>query len=332
MRKYLEGRGEIVSRLVLALGVYLFFTFWQSGFATANNLNTILDGFAFAGLGALGIGVTIIAGELDLSIGSVAAVAGVIAVQFAELGLVLATVVAVLAGALFGVAQGLTIVRLKINSLVFTIGTLIGLRGVAFLFSGEQTIVVPDLEIADAIRTQLWIFSPFSLATLIIFGIVGSFLAYHRWGREIYAVGGGRQEALAAGISLYRPMAIAFGIAAAAAALAGALVSLKSGSASPNGFENLLLPAATAALIGGTSLKGGKGSALGIAIGALTIRFIVSGLSLRGAPFYVESLSLGVLLILVIVFELLFETPEAKERWRRRRMTRAGGVLSETRA
>lgn len=332
MTKYLQNRGEIISRLALALAVYVFFTFLESGFNTTSNVNTILDGFAFAGLAALGVGVTIVAGEFDLSIGSIAAVAGVLAVQFAELGLILATLVAVVIAAAFGVVQGLVIVRLKINSLVFTIGTLIALRGVAFLFSGEKTIVVPDLSIADAIRTRLGIFSPFSLVTVVIFVLVGSFLAYHRWGREIYAIGGGREEALAAGISLYRPMAIAFGISAATAGLAGALVSIKSGSASPNGFENLLLPAVTAALIGGTSLMGGKGSAFGIAVGALTIRFIVSGLSLRGAPFYVESLSLGLLLIFVIVFELLFETPQAKERWRRRRVARlaGGGGLGET--
>ena len=317
---FLKGRGEVVSRLLLAAAVYVFFTIWDTRFATDDNFNTILDGFAFAGLAALGIGVTIIAGELDLSIGSLAAVAGVIAVQFAELGLILATVVAVAICAAFGVVQGLVIVRLRINSLVFTIGTLIALRGLAFILSGEKTIVVPDLAIADAIRRRLGIFSPFSLTTIVIFVLVGVFLVYHRWGREIYAIGGGRQEARAAGIGLYRPMAIAFGISAATAGLAGALVSLKSGSAAPIGFENLLLPAATAALIGGASLTGGKGSVIGIAVGAITIRFIVSGLSLQGAPFYVESLSLGVLLILVIIYELLVETPEAKarlQRWRK---------------
>ncbi len=323
MTKYLQGRGETASRVLLALAVYAAFAIVQPGFGRVSNLNTILDGFAFAGLAALGIGITIIAGELDLSIGSMAAVAGVVAVQFAELGLILATLVAVLVGTIFGILQGIAIVRLKINSLVFTIGTLIALRGLAFILSGEQTIVVPDLAIADAIRTQLGIFSPFSLVTIVMFVLVGSFMAYHRWGREIYAIGGGREEAQAAGISLYRPMAIAFGIAGGLAALAGALVSIKSGSASPNGFETLLLPAATAALIGGTSLTGGKGSAFRIAVGAVTIRFIVSGLSLRGAPFYVESLALGVLLVLVIMFELGFETPQAKERLRRRRLSRS---------
>lgn len=330
MIERLRHQSELVSRVGLAAAVFVFFWVIQDGFASVNNLNTILDGFAFAGLAALGVGVTIIAAEFDLSIGSMAAVAGVVAVQFADLGLVPAVLIAVGLAAVVGILQGLAIASFGINSLVFTIGTLILFRGVAFWWSGEQTITIADLSIATAIRTQIWIFSPFSLITLILFVVIGAFLAYHRWGREIYAIGGGRAEALAAGISLHRPMMIAFGISAAVAGLAGALVSLKSGSASPNNFETLLLPAATAALIGGASLQGGKGNALGIAVGAVTIRFIVSGLALRGAPFFVESLSLGILLLFVIAFQLLFETEQAKERWRRWRQRGTGDAVPST--
>lgn len=322
MPQFIRDRSQMASRLVLALGVYLGFAITQPGFGTTNNFITILDGFAFAGLAALGLGVTIIAGEFDLSIGSMAAVAGVIAVQFSGLGFVGATLVAVAVATGFGILQGLAIVVLKINSLVLTIGTLIGLRGLAYLLSGGKTIVVDDLAIASVVRKSFWIFSTFSFITVVFFVLVGSFLAFHRRGREIYAIGGGRTEAQAAGISLYRPMLLAFGLSAAAAGIAGALVSLKSGSAAPWGFENLLLPGVTAALIGGASLKGGTGSAFGIAVGAITIRFITSGLSLRGAPFFVENLALGVLLLLVVIYELAFETDAAKERWRRFRARR----------
>ena len=175
-----------------------------------------------------------------------------------------------------------------------------------------RAIVMPNLELAKTIKQQLWILSPFSLTTLGIFLMVGLFLRYHRYGREIFAIGGGRNEAIAAGVPLARPLIIAFGLSGTIAAITGALLSVKSGSAAPQGFENLLLPAVTAALIGGVSLFGGKGSALGIVTGTLTIRFLVSGLSLRGAPYYVERLAVGVLLHLLVmaagerVFELLF--------------------------
>ena len=171
--------------------------------------------------------------------------------------------------------------RLKIQSLVFTLGTLIVLRGLAFMISGENTVVMPDLNMSNSVRRQLWIFSPFSLVTIAVFVAIGLFLRYTRPGREVYAIGGGRQEAAAAGVPVVRPLVLAFALSGSLAALTGALTSIKSGSAGPATFEELLLPAVTAALIGGVSLFGGKGSVFGIAIGALTLRFIISGLSLR---------------------------------------------------
>jgi len=115
---------------------------------------------------------------------------------------------------------------------------------------------------------------------------------------------------------------LTFMLSGAMAGLTGALTSLKSGSAAPGGFADLLLPAATAALIGGVAITGGSGSVLGIAVGSLTLRFLISGLSLRAAPFYVLTLATGVLLLLVILLELLVDRPEARQRfrdWRARR-------------
>jgi ribose transport system permease protein len=271
----------------------------------------------------LAVGITIIAGEFDLSVGSAAAVAGILAMMLiGDLGLIPTILVVALIGMAFGLVQGMLVYRLRIASLVFTLGSLIGLRGLAFMISGENTVVMPDLELAKTVKQQLWIFSPFSLTTLGIFLLVGLFLRYHRYGREIFAIGGGRNEAIAAGVPLARPLIIAFGLSGTIAAITGALLSVKSGSAAPTGFETLLLPAVTAALIGGVSLFGGKGSALGIVTGTLTIRFLVSGLSLRGAPYYVERLAVGVLLIIVVVLELVLDRPELRARlrlWRLRR-------------
>ena len=271
--------------------------------------------------------MTIIAGELDLSVGSAAAVAGIISVSVVEeIGLVPTVLLATLIGVAYGSVQGYLIYRLRIQSLVFTLGTLIGLRGLAFIISGENTVVMADLEIAHAVRRQLWIFSPFSLVTLACFVGVALLLVNTRFGREIYAVGGGRQEAAAAGVPLVRPLVLAFALSGALAAMTGALTSIKSGSAGPAAFENLLLPAATAALIGGVSLLGGRGSVAGIAVGALTLRFINSGLSLGGAPFYILTLATGIVLIVAVVLELLIGRPELRARWRRWRTERGMGL------
>ena len=311
----------MASRLVLAVGVFAYFALSDDRFFTTNNVFTIFEGFAQLGLAALAIGLTIIAGELDLSIGSAAAVGGILAVTWAGLGLVPSVVLVTLVGAGFGAIQGYAIHRLKIASIVFTLGTLIGLRGLAFLISNEDTVVVPDLDIARVVKHQLWIVSPFSLVTIAVLIATAVFLRYSRWGREIFAIGGGRSEAIAAGVPLGRPLVLTFMLSGAMAGLTGALTSLKSGSAAPGGFADLLLPAATAALIGGVAITGGSGSVLGIAVGSLTLRFVISGLSLRAEPYYVLTFVTGMLLLFVIALELLVDRPEARQRfgmWRAR--------------
>ena len=155
------------ARLVLFVAVFLVFSWRDGRFSTTNNVFTIFEGFAFLGLAALAVGVTIIAGELDLSVGSAAAVAGIISISVVdEIGLIPTVLLASLIGIAYGSLQGYLIYRLRIQSLVFTLGTLIGLRGLAFMISGENTVVMRDLEMAHAVRRQLWIFSPFSLVTL----------------------------------------------------------------------------------------------------------------------------------------------------------------------
>ncbi|MGF1616306.1 MAG: ABC transporter permease [Acidimicrobiia bacterium] len=306
------------ARLALFIGVLLVFTGSDDRFFTINNIFTIFEGFAFLGLAALAVGITIIAGEFDLSVGSTAAVAGIIAVSVVDdIGLIPTVLLVVSIGSIYGAIQGYLVYRLKIQSLVFTLGTLIALRGLAFMISGENTVVMEDLTVANTVRRQIWIFSPTSLSAIAVFVLVALFLGYTRYGREIFAVGGGRQESAAAGVPVIRPLILAFAFSGAMGALAGAMTSIKSGSAGPASFETLLLPAVTAALIGGVSLFGGRGTVIGIAIGALTLRFIISGLSLEGAPFYVLTLATGVVLIVFVVLELVIDRPELGARWRR---------------
>ena len=320
---------DLAVRAGIAVVVFAYFALTLPVFASTGNMFTVMEGFAFLGLIALGVGLTIMAGELDLSIASVAVLGGVIAVKQAHHGIVVAVLFALAVGMLIGAAQGLAIFWLKINSLVFTIGTLVAFRGVAYLLSGSQTIVVPNLDIADQVSKQLYVFSPFSLLTITVLVLTGLFLSYARWGKEIGAVGGGRVEALAAGIPLWRPLVIAFGMSGAMGALVGAMLSLKSGSASPTEFADLLLPGVTAALIGGVSLRGGRGTVLGIAAGTLTLRFIVSGLSIEGSAVYVANFAIGVLVLVVLAVELVKDSDATKRFFSRAFHRPAGSTMAE---
>lgn len=307
---------DLVSRLALAGTVYAFFAATDANYRTQGSIFAILEGFAIVGLIGLGLAVTMIAGELDLSVGSVAAMAGIIAVYASGLGLLPAALIATSGALVFGVLQGYAIARLQISSLVLTLGPLIGLRGLAFVIAHEETVNVDfaNLTIADTLSRRYWIFSYFSLTTLAAFVLIGLFLAYSRYGREIYAVGGGRTEARAAGVSMVRPIVIAFTISAATAGLAGSLASLKSGAATPDAFGSSLLDAATVALVGGISLYGGRGNVFRVLVGALTLRMLISGLDSRGAQYYIASVATGALLLGVIAVEFFVH----RERFRRK--------------
>lgn len=309
----------LLGRLGILVAVWVYFAIGNPDYASFNNMFAMLEGFALVGLVAAGIAATMIVGELDLSVGSVAAVGGIIAVKLSGLGLVGCLSITVVIAVAYGIVQGWIVAKTGINSLVFTIATLIGIRGVAYALTDEAVLLpLERFDMSDVIITQLWIFSPFSLITIAVLVLLGIFLTVTRWGREMYAFGGGRVESRAAGVSTMRPLIIAFAIAGGCAGLAGGLASLKSGSAAPFSYDSLLLAGVTAALVGGISLYGGRGTMLNVAIGVLILRFLISGFSSQGAPTYVEALATGVILLLVLVVEFLTDSPQMEE-WKQRR-------------
>ncbi len=295
------------ARAALAVAIYAGFVVASSGSVSAPGIAALLDGSALTGIVAVGVGLTMIAGELDLSVGSMAALAGVLVIKAVALGPLAALILVVAAAALFGALQGFAISLLNINSLIFTVGTLIGVRGLALIAANETTPTLPIdmLSITDAVSARFWIVSPLSLTMIAAFLLAGYFAARTIWGREIFAIGGARAESKAAGVPQRRPIVIAFSVSAACAALAGGLLSLRSGSASPLGFDAVLLEAVAACLIGGVALDGGKGSFAGIFLGLMMLRVVVSGIASLGAPFWAQNLATGTLLIVVILGETI---------------------------
>lgn len=325
----------VIHRVALAAVIYLSFSLTITNFGSAGNAYAILESCALIGIVAAGLGVTMLAGELDLSVGSVAACAGIIAVSFSHYGVIIAVVAAIVPAVLFGVVQGIAIARLQISSLVFTLGTFIGVRGLAYVLTNERTITLAlsDLSISTGLRARYLIFSPFSLlmiATLIFLGLV---LRYTRLGREVYAIGGARKESRAAGVSQIRPLIFSFAVSAGLAALAGALASLRGGSATPVGYETLLLAAVTAALVGGVSVYGGRGSMAGVFIGVVTLQFLLAGLQLLGAANWAANLTTGAVLLIFLAVDIAngdspvgIAMQRLKVRWQARRRGHSNSI------
>ena len=301
----LDPRRDLGARLVMMAVVYSIFASLLPSYYTIAGIASLLDGAFLTGVIALGVGLTMIVGEMDLSVGSMAALAGIISVELAPLGILPAIILTTVLAGIVGALQGWCIAWLRINSLIFAVGTLIAFRGLALLAANEQTADLPidQLDATDFLSVHWLFLSPLSLTLLIAVVIMGFLSARTLWGREMLAIGGGRAEARAAGVPVRRPLVLAFALSAALAGLAGAVLSLQAGSATPLGFDAVLLDAVTACLVGGVSLRGGRGSVLGIMIGVFTLRFLISGIAGLGAPFWAQSLASGALLIGIILVE-----------------------------
>jgi len=270
------------------------------------------------GVIAAGLAVTMIAGEFDLSIASMAALAGAITVVLADQGLIVSLLIAIAACTLLGMLQGWAIATLGINSLVFTVGTLVLIRGLTWLVCGGLAISISDFSASDIFYSRFLSLSPLSITALCILIALGVFLSRTRWGRELYALGSARPEAIAAGVPYRRRMVLAFGISAACGAVGGGLNSALSGSAAPNGLESMLVLGIAAALVGGISIAGGRGTMVNVFLGFAIISVLSAGLAGMGAKAFVAQLITGLFLLTIVLTEYFIE--RLGERSNRNRM------------
>ncbi|MCY3675851.1 MAG: ABC transporter permease [Rhodobacteraceae bacterium] len=305
IKNWVVENHDLAFAILLAVCVYCYFAFTNDLFATHRTTFAVMERFAVLGLVGLALTLCIIAGEIDLSIGSNAALAAVIVVRFTDsLGAVTALLIAVAISTTIGIIQGYFIAYLRVRAIVLTVGTLMLLRGVALFAAEEKTVMLTDFRVPDFITTKMFgYFSPASILVIFMFILVGIFMNYTRFGREIYAIGGARKEALAAGVNLKRPMIIVFAISGLCAGLGGVIIGLRSGTAQALGLQYLLLAGTVAAFIGGVSILGGKGGVIGAAIGTLTVNFLNTGLVFNVTPAFMVQLYLGVLLMVVIMFQ-----------------------------
>lgn len=273
-----------------------------------------LERLLLLGIITAGLAVTMVAAELDLSVAGMAVLAGVIAVQLGDLGLLPSIAIASATGAALGLLQGWIIAKLGINSMVFTVGTLTVFQGAAWLLADGGPVMLKNYLATDPLLARYWVFSPLSITAIVVMALIGIFLTWTRWGREINAMGGARHEAVAAGVSVKRSMVLAFGISGFAGALAGSLSAMKGGSVTPDSFGSVMLTCVAAALVGGVSLYGGRGNIVNISLGVLIIAVLAAGLSAMGVQSFVTELLTGALLLIVIVAEFIILKISARNR------------------
>jgi ribose/xylose/arabinose/galactoside ABC-type transport system permease subunit len=271
-----------------------------SALTTFDVYNT-LQGFAQLGLLALGLGLTMIAGEFDLSVVGTYALGGMLAVQAGQSSPVLGIVVAVAAGAAIGALQGGLIAWLRLPSLPVTLATYIALLGLTSAMSGGLSKTFANSSASLWVdQTTAGIFSPRSLITLAAFGVAAVILGCTKLGRGLRAIGGDRRASRVAGIRVGRTLVGLFTISGTLASLGGALLSYSLASANPDpGLQPLIL-GAVACLLGGVSLAGGRGLPAGLLAGTLSVALLAQIVAMTKLPDYSTELLYAALLVVVV--------------------------------
>ena len=268
------------------------------------NISIMLKAIPTLGILALGVGILMVSGEFDLSVGSIYAFTAVVCAMVIGGGLTpwLAAPLLIAVGAAISMLNGIISLRFALPSFIVSLGAMLFWKGMIFFVHGAQAI---RFEGSDAFRSVLTgsigpIQMPFVwfLGLAIILHLV---LRHHTLGNHIFAVGGDRAAALANGVNPIKVKLICFAMAGSCAALSGIISAARVGSVTPAQGGGLELQAIAASVIGGVALTGGRGSMIGVFLGAALIYTIQDVLLLLRAPGFYLDIFVGALIVLAAI-------------------------------
>jgi inositol transport system permease protein len=319
---------DFVSRfgpLIFLAVLMAVFTILQPRFLSADNLFNVMRQISITGLIAIGMTFVILTGGIDLSVGSLLALAGIAAAVVAKggnqntlslsaeeaagYGVVAAIAVAILVGLAGGFLQGFMITRLGVPAFVVTLGGLSAFRGGTLLLSGGGPISGFDdaykwwgqgrifqTETFPGIPIPVLIFLGFALLAHIV-------LRYTRYGRHIYAIGGNREAARLSGLNVTMLTLSVYVIVGFFAGLGGFVLSSRLGASEAVAGIGYELTVIASVVIGGTSLFGGEGNVIGTVIGSILIGVLTNGLVLMNVSPYVQQIIIGIIIVLAVAFD-----------------------------
>lgn len=300
--------------VLIALILLCLYFYWRQPetFIKPANLAVIMRFMATFGILAIGEILVIIAGGIDLSVGSLTALTGVIvatlmlkgAFGLAPIGMIPAIIITLIAGALIGVWHGLFVTKLKIPPFIITLSTWLIGRGMAGYITRGYPIVYPSghpfLTLGQGDLATI----PVSFLILIIIALIVSFiLNFMVLGRHIYAVGGSLEAARVSGVHVDRVRIFCYAASGFMAATTGILLASRLGQGTPTVGTAYELWAIAATVIGGTSLFGGEGTVLGALLGAAIMGVMQNGMVLINISSYLQDAILGVVLAIAVVYD-----------------------------
>ncbi|HJU55232.1 MAG TPA: ABC transporter permease [Pyrinomonadaceae bacterium] len=300
---------EYVIVVAIVLESVVFAVIAPQFFSVPNLINVALS-IAITGIMAVGMTAVILTGGIDLSVGSVAALSGVVAAMIAAdgggTGAVLGGALAALCiGLAVGLFNGIMVAQFRVPPFVTTLAMLTICRGLAFIVTGGRSI--GDLPASfEFLGKKRLLGMPVPVILMLLVFAAGWFvLKRMTFGRYVYAVGGNREAAYLAGVNTKRVTLLVYVLNGLLVGLAGLVLASRLGAGVPNAGLQYELDVIAAVVVGGTSLNGGRGSVIGTFWGAVFIGILNNGLNLAGIDPYMQKIALGVVILLAVLADQL---------------------------
>lgn len=315
-----RAQDALVKYGFIAVTILLFvvFALTEETFRQPNTLFSMLKFTSVVAIAGLGVMFTMIVGGFDLSIGSVAGLAVTLAAMtmvFYNMTGETAIIVVLIAGAAVGAFNALLIVVLRIPDLLATLGTMFIIMGLKLLPVQGQSVssgmILRDGSEAPGRFTEMFLLIdrgsvgpvPLPVILWLVLAVVAWFmLSRTKWGRMMYAIGANPEAARLAGVRVKGYRAIAYVLSGVFASVAGLILASRIGQGDISAGNSLLLDAMAVALVGQSVLGIGKPNAWGTALGALLIGIVITGLTIKGFPYYAQDIAKGVVLVLALIF------------------------------
>ena len=326
MMTLLKGRTFIVLIVLL-----IFFSITANNFLSVNTLLLIGKHVALYGIIAIGMTYVIITGGIDLSVGAVVGLAGMVAGGLLQKGLTLqfagvtiyfsvplVVIITIIVGALIGVINGIIITRFNVAPFIATLGTMYICRGFANLHSNGATY--SDLKGYEGLGNQGWTFFgstlfgiPVGLIILAIMAVIFAFILKKTvFGWHVFSIGGNEKAAKLSGVKVDKVKILVYMISGICAAVVGIIACSQLAAAHPATGESWEMNAIAAAVLGGTSMAGGIGTIGGTIVGAFVIGVINDGMVMCGVSEFWQMVIKGLVIIVAVVIDQFQRNMEAK--------------------
>jgi ribose transport system permease protein len=306
-RKLSIGTIGTLALIILVMSIFLAIM-RPSSFLTYTNFNNLLRQTSVNGIIALGMTVVIITAGIDLSVGSIVALAGVMVAQFTvnnQMPVVPSIAIAICCCTFIGIISGFLVFDAKIPPFIATMGTMTVLRGFVKFFTGGRMINGIPVSITGIAQINIIGLPLLFWVWFILIVLTFLFLTQTTMGRNIYAMGSSMEVARLSGINIRLHTYLAYAISGLFSGIAGVLLISRLGSGVPTAGVSYELDAIASSVIGGASLTGAEGSAFGTALGALIMQMLRNGGNLMGIDPFILEMIIGTLIVVSVYIDQL---------------------------